>query len=578
MRSNIGTFGLDPAGWLAGFPGAGASEKPARYLFFSTAVVLGLCLIFGGATHAGTLPDALLQIAAVPLIVMAAHGLAAGPHAWRLALLAGLALAIVPLLQLVPLPPFIWTALPRRDLIVEALALSGEPLAWRPLSLTPHQTWLAFASLIPPLAVFFAAVQLNAEARRALAAAVVVWAVAASLIGLLQVALQQGAEASVPAFDNDGEATGFFANRNHFAASLYCALLFAACFLIDRLRALASSPQMMHASRQFMMALLVSLGVLILLAGEITARSRAGIALTMVALLAIAFMAAAEERHRSRGAGRVFALAAGMILVCAAQFAMYRLFQRFEADPFQDARLVIARNTWDAALAHFPWGSGLGSFVPVYQTFETAVDALVDRYANRAHNDGLELLLEAGVAGLAGMLLFAAWISTAVRGIWRRDGRAAKAALPIDGMLMRAASLAILLLVVHSLVDYPLRTTAMASLFALCCAFLIPAPAPRTQTSERAPPRPPRGLADERLDPDSSSPAPFVPWRQAAQAAPAGPPPDAIRPPASDLPPSEPSTRWGGDIQWPEAWNETAGDRAPANDPPRSGPNRPRRA
>jgi len=53
--------------------------------------------------------------------------------------------------------------------------------------------------------------------------------------------------------------------------------------------------------------------------------------------------------------------------------------------------------------------------------------------------------------------------------------RAAWGRLGANG-LARAGSLVVAMILVHSAVDYPLRTVAMTSLFAFACALLVPAP------------------------------------------------------------------------------------------------------
>jgi hypothetical protein len=54
--------------------------------------------------------------------------------------------------------------------------------------------------------------------------------------------------------------------------------------------------------------------------------------------------------------------------------------------------------------------------------------------------------------------------------IWRRPPQGAAG---IDHSLARLATMAIALLIAHSFVDYPLRTSAMTAVFAFCCALLI---------------------------------------------------------------------------------------------------------
>src|SRR5690606_27495054 len=95
-------------------------------------------------------------------------------------------------------------------------------------------------------------------------------------------------------------------------------------------------------------------------------------------------------------------------------------------------------------------------------------DALLDKFANRAHNDFVEVWLELGVlgAGLAG--LFVLWFVMRVRHVWKRSELTS-----LDTLISRAATISIVLLLAHSAVDYPLRTTALLCVFALCCALLV---------------------------------------------------------------------------------------------------------
>jgi O-antigen ligase len=107
--------------------------------------------------------------------------------------------------------------------------------------------------------------------------------------------------------------------------------------------------------------------------------------------------------------------------------------------------------------------------VPVYAAFENP-QHLFGGFANRAHNDWAELILEAGLLGLLAELLFAAWLAARTFQMWRLKPSADTG---LSMMLPRAAAVAILLLLAHSFVDYPLRTTALSTVFALCCAIMI---------------------------------------------------------------------------------------------------------
>jgi hypothetical protein len=212
----------------------------------------------------------------------------------------------------------------------------------------------------------------------------------------------------------------------------------------------------------------------------------------------------------------------------AAQFTLYRMLERFADDPLKDGRVAFARIATEAAQLYMPFGSGMGTFVPVYAMSERPEDALVDTYVNRAHNDLLELWLEAGVAGLALVAVFLAWLVVRSLKLWRRDAPGAE----LDLALARAGTVVAALVVAHSLVDYPLRTGAMMAIMAFSCALLTP---------------PPSGAADPMFGAVRGNYG-------------AGPAPDAgDRPRPPPRAPAAPisqhlSERWGRDIEWPEDW------------------------
>ena len=63
--------------------------------------------------------------------------------------------------------------------------------------------------------------------------------------------------------------------------------------------------------------------------------------------------------------------AASLAVVLSFQFSLYRALDKFAIDTTPDARIAFARNTIEAAKTFMPFGSGVGSFVPVYATFES---------------------------------------------------------------------------------------------------------------------------------------------------------------------------------------------------------------
>jgi putative inorganic carbon (hco3(-)) transporter len=122
-----------------------------------------------------------------------------------------------------------------------------------------------------------------------------------------------------------------------------------------------------------------------------------------------------------------------------------------------------------------PLGSGLGTFKDIYRWYEDP--AIVGTiFVNHAHNDLLELLIETGLVGLVALGLFLAWFVPAGVRVW---------SVRTAGPIAQAASVVIGVELLHSLVDYPLRTAAMSAMMALCCVLLV-RPADPVEASGRS--------------------------------------------------------------------------------------------
>jgi O-antigen ligase len=503
-------------------------------LFLLCASVIVASLLLGGGTRGGFLSDTVLQFIAIPLLLVALWRVLDTPLTTqtRLAVAFCCALAIVPLFQLIPLPPWLWTALPNRAPSAAPFELLGQRKPWMPISVSPQDTWVSALALIAPLGIFLGTVLLSYRERRWLSVVVLAVGTLSVFVGLVQVAQGPNSPLRFFEFTNPTEAVGFFANRNHFAALLYALILFAAAWTVQA--ALGGSTH----RREFHAATLVAIIggftlLVVLLAGEAMARSRAGLGLTIVALLG-AFALGVSDRRVGRGVtpNKVLFGAVTLAVIFTVQYALYRILERFDADPTQDWRIDFVRGTVAAAKAYMPTGSGLGTFVPVYALFETPADTLANTFANHAHNDVLELWLETGVIGLALMAWFAIWFVYRSVQIWQSvPARAGE----IDWSLTRAATIVVALVIAHSFVDYPLRTGAMTAIVAFACALMI---------------EPPLSVEDPVI-----APAPVKPRRHHSRRKVATTALTETREPQ----PSPSIKKWEGNIDWPEEWSKSPG-------------------
>jgi O-antigen ligase len=455
--------------------------------------------------------------------------------------------ALLPLLQLVPLPPWIWTKLPGRETIVAIFELIGGQGNWMPISMSPTATWLSFLSLLPPMAIFLGAVQLGYRERRWLSLIVISVGIVSAFLGMIQVVLGPAAPLRLYGVGNKTEAVGLFANRNDFAAFLYVVLVFAGSWAVDIAFKAVSWKQVRRAF-SIVMLTAAFLVLIVLIAAVAMARSRAALVLTIVALAGIFAMAFGERRRASGiGPGKLVLGATLLAVMLSVQFTLYRVLDRFAVEPLADARVTFARETVGAAIAFLPFGAGVGSFVPVYAMFEEPSATIGNVYINHAHNDFVEGWLE---TGLFGMALFGAFvIILGLRSVelWRRPPDKAGA---LDRLLMRAATVAIALVIAHSFVEYPLRTGAIMAIFAFSCALLIdPLAEIKDVMTVTVEARPASVPARERASSlgkatvsSSSSWASAMPAQSTEVSQPL---------------PRQPAGRWGEEIEWPVEWQKS---------------------
>ncbi|HWE47663.1 MAG TPA: O-antigen ligase family protein [Caulobacteraceae bacterium] len=446
-------------------------------------VVVG-ALVLGGATQEGAMVQAAVRLLSLPLFFWAAWRLTGqrprGHALWSLALLA--AVLLVPAIQLIPLPPAFWRTLPGRADFAATYGAAGMAVPWLPLSLTPDATWDSGLALLPPAAVFLAVTTLRERSRNRVAAAILGVTALGLLLGLMQMATGPASPLRFYVRTNVEYGVGFFANRNHQAALLLTSVPLAAHFIAARRR--EDAPWTL-APMLFGGAVIVVAAV-----GVVAAGSRAGLLLLGPAVVA-GFLIAT----RTRKFDWKWSAVAGVVLVgivATAVFVDPEGLTKLRQPLSHEVRAQVAPVIAQTANHYFPVGTGLGSFDPVYRTVEPE-RAADTSFLNHAHDDYLELWLETGLVGIVLLILFFYWFGRASWRAWISERKL------VGASLGRAGSTVAALLLVHSVVDYPLRTTALAVVFAFACAVLNP-PASDREAAAAWPPKPVRPRV-ERNDP-----------------------------------------------------------------------------
>ncbi|NDC59201.1 MAG: hypothetical protein EBZ50_10360, partial [Alphaproteobacteria bacterium] len=422
----------------------------------------------GASRQGGLIAHAVIEIASALIlfgIIWRARSDEYSRAAWILVGIALLAICAA-LAQLVPLPASIWTELPGRDIVVAGFAAMNAPLPALPATLTPERTFAAVVGFLPPLAAFaIFARQASRQQSIDFTWAAPIAAGASVLLGIAQIYGGPTSPLYLYAFTNRGFPVGFFANVNHQATLALMAAPFVAA-LIGQTRARAMSGHAEASTWLFVIAL----GFLVMLSAMI-AGSFAGYVLLGPTLAACAFIALGFSRSLNATTGTaLFAVVAalgGLGWFVASSPALQSLGVT-DLGTGPASRVDLFARTGQAVAAYFPFGSGLGSFERVYPIFEAAAP-VGNIYAPHAHNDYLQVAMELGLPGilaLAGVIL---WWAVMTWRVWSAE-------ISSDVRIRRAASVALGVVALHSIVDYPLRTAAIA-VFAGACAGILAAPA-----------------------------------------------------------------------------------------------------
>ncbi len=409
-------------------------------------LLIFVAIALGGGGVAYGLLNLAVQLAAIGVLAL---NRAAVVEFWQnspvfLRILMACTLAL-PALHLVPLPPAIWADLPGRELAVDARAAVG-PLGWHPLSLDSGRTLVALVGLVAPLTLIVIGLRADARALAAAGWAIVTLGLANFALGIPQLLGPQGAWLIYPENPMSGVLFGIFANRNS-----------TGLFLVICLTLLVHLPALGRLTHSRLFRTVVAI---VLLLAIVLTQSRSAMALAILPLASIGL------RHRSYlwpfltgNKARLVVLGGALAVALAALFAFgsqSRLddsLNRFSQG--NEARAYIWDDATFSVQKYWPVGAGMGTFDEVFQVDES-LENLPGKTAGRAHNDYLEIAIE---AGLAGILLMSAWLVLIGWKIARNEGR-------LPPWSSWSGSVIIAAIACQSAIDYPLRSQAMLAVAA----------------------------------------------------------------------------------------------------------------
>ena len=389
-------------------------NSPKRKFDLSTyyaGAVIFLTLLIGGGSRQDMWTDGLLQLAMLPVVFLGFKNLAENRLDKMGRILSILVVAVL-LLQFLPID--LDRGFPRFDENSTALAL------W---TSTPGKAFNSAVFGFCMLGIGLYVVSVDGWAQRFLVRFIFLGLAVNLLITCIQLSYDTNIniEGALPYTIR----MGMFDNENHFASLTYL------CIPLLAWRLLVS------ASQPFLYVLIC----LIIAFLQFAIGSRSGMLFTTSLGLvgaAWAYSLNWSWTKKALTAGSLsLAVLAGLVVVGPDTILE------------GDLRAIYLPQTLAIANQHWLTGTGLGSFLQVYPIYETR-ETVGRVYANHAHSDHLELYMELGIAYIAGLFLFLLLVARHA----------------FVSPLTQAASLAIVAVLIHSMVDYPLRTMAIAVVFA----------------------------------------------------------------------------------------------------------------
>lgn len=399
---------------------------------FALGLVLIGCLLLGGGTARSLAIDTALQIFVIICSTYAIVRIKETRSLSKEGVALFCAVVILGLFQLLPVPISFLTAF-RPEIFVPYVPGMNLPSTMATVSLYASRTLQSIIFVLVPIYYFIALSNLSQSDLIGLIPFYMIGIICNLVAAIIQYSMNTGAQLN----DLLGYQVmvGMFANVNHFST-----IMFSSIPLVIYL--------MIFIGRRALAILTLLLTLIVLLA----AGSRAGILIGLAITAASFTMLIWRNRIKT------------LIIIPLMLGAMLYLYGTIAHVGTQDidleyGRRYFANTTFEGIRDNWVLGIGFGAFDIIFPHYETQ-NAINPDFVNHAHNDFLEIVFEGGVIAL---LLLSSYILIFVIQAYRT----------INQPLQLLAMLSILTILVHSTVDYPLRTMAVAMIFVFLNALLF---------------------------------------------------------------------------------------------------------
>ena len=260
---------------------------------------------------------------------------------------------------------------------------------------------------------------------------------------------------------------GPYINRNHFAGYLEMVIPLGFALLIyssPDIKTLPGVPVSVRiarflASDSLVPVILLFLGILVMSACLFMTLSRGGIMAFGVSAL---FFACITNKRRSLKKKSLLLVLIGTVIFVAVMLAGWdQLEQRF--DELQTERNISRLKVWEESrgiIKDYPvLGSGFGTFEDTYMRYQKPASPLL--VYTHAHNDYVELMTDAGIAGICLTLSMILIFFVSVYRAWRRRHNKFAICVGAGGLTSLVA------IGIHSITDFNLHIPANALLLSV---------------------------------------------------------------------------------------------------------------